>query len=149
MEVWGNYELSVGDMEHGWISANPNGDVLKPDFQERVHGDGISGQRIWIIGANKPRVNLAGTYWCKVVADRGAFCTLRREIHQGSALPKLLANIRAEPRDTPPLSNEDKDIVKQLVKRHGFNASQALDVRQVLDESCITALTGSVGKGKS
>ena len=61
----------------------------------------------------------------------------------------MLANIRAEPRDTPPLSNEDQEMLKHLVQRHGLNHSQALAVRQVLDESCITALTGGVGTGKS
>ena len=107
MEAWGNYELSDGDMVHGWIAANRNWDALKPDFLARVHGDGISRQRVWISCANKPRANLTRTYWCKVVPDTSAFRTLRREIQHGSAWPKLLANIRAEPRDRPPLSNED------------------------------------------
>ena len=149
MEVRGNYELSDGDMVHGWIAANRNWDASKPDFQARVRGDGISGQHVWISCANKPRANLTGTYWCKVVPDTGAFRTLRREIQHGSAWPKLLANIRAGPKDTPPLSNEDQDILKHLVKHHAVNPSQALAVRQVLDESCITALTGGAGTGKS
>ena len=42
-----------------------------------------------------------------------------------------------------------QDILKHLVKQHGLNPSQALAVRQVLDESCITALTGGAGTGKS
>ena len=121
MEFWGNYELSDGDMVHGWISANPNWDALKPEFQARLHGDGISGQRVWISCANKPCANRTGTYWCKVVPDTGVFRTLRRENQQGSAWPKLLANILAEPRDTPPLSNQDHDILKHLVKRHALN----------------------------
>ena len=50
---------------------------------------------------------------------------------------------------TPPLSNEDHYIMKYLVKQHAPNRSQALAVRQVLDESCITALTGGAGTGKS
>ena len=57
--------------------------------------------------------------------------------------------MRAEPRDTPPLSTEDQDILKHLVKQHGLNPSQALAVRQVLDESCITALTAGAGTGKA
>ena len=57
--------------------------------------------------------------------------------------------MRAEPWDTPPLSNEDQDILKHLVKQHALNPSQALAVRQVLDESCITTLTGGAGTGKS
>ena len=83
MEVWGNYELSDGDMVHGWISANPKWDALKPGFQARPHGDGISRQRVWISCANKQRANLTDTYWCKVVPDPGALRTLRREIQQG------------------------------------------------------------------
>ena len=39
--------------------------------------------------------------------------------------------------------------MKHLVKRHALNPSPALAVRQVLDESCITALTGGAGTGKS
>ena len=61
----------------------------------------------------------------------------------------MLANIRAEPRDAPSLSNEDQEILKHLVQRHGLNPPQALDVRQVPDESCITTLTGSAGAEKS
>ena len=61
MEAWGNYELSDGDMVHGWIAANRNWDPSKQDFQARVHGDGISGDRVWISCANKPRANLTGT----------------------------------------------------------------------------------------
>ena len=149
MEAWGNYELSDGDMVHASIAANRTWDPSKPDFQARVHGDGISGDRVWIWCANKPRASLTGTYWCKVVPYTAAFRTLRREIQHGLAWPKLLANIWAEPRDAPPLSNEDQDIRKHLVQRHALNSSQALALRQVLDESCITALTGGVGTGKS
>ena len=114
-----------------------------------MHGDGISGQRVWISCANKPRARLIGNYWCKVLPDKGAFRTLRREIQQGAAWPKVLANMRAEPKDTPPLSNEDHDILKHLIKQHALNPSHAFAVRQVLDESCITALTGGAGTGKS
>ena len=74
---------------------------------------------------------------------------MRREIQHELAWPKLLANIRAEPRDAPPSSNEDQDILKHLVECHALNPSQALAVRRVLDESCITALTGGAGTGKS
>ena len=136
-------------MVRGWISANPNWDKHKPDFEARVHGDGISGQRGWISCANKPHANLIGNYWCKVVPNTGAFRTLRKEIQRGAAWPKLLANMRAEPRDAPPLSNEDQDILKHLVKPHALNPSQALAVRQELDESCLTALTRGAGTGKS
>ena len=73
------------------------------------------------------------------------FAPLRREIEQGAPWPKLLANMRAEPRDTPPL----QDILKHLVKQHALNFSQGFAVRHVLDESCITALTGGARTGKS
>ena len=50
----------------------------------------------------------------------------------------------------PPLmSNKDQEILKEPVQRPALNPSQALAVRQVLDESCITALTGGAGRGKS
>ena len=111
MEVWGNYELSDGDMVHGWIAANRNWDAGKPNFEARVHGDGISGDRVWISCANKPRAKLTATYWCKVVPHTAAFRILRKEIQQGLAWPKMLANIRAEPRDSPPLSNKDQEIL--------------------------------------
>ena len=149
MKVWCNYELSDGDMMHGWIAANCNWDASKPDFQARMHGDGISGDRVWISCANKPRANLTSIYWCKLVRDTTAFRTLRKEIEQGLAWPKMLANFWAEPRDAPLLSNEDPEILKYLVQRHGLNASQTLAVRHVRDESCITALTGGAGTGKS
>ena len=32
MEGWGNYELSDGDMVHGWIAADRTWDASKPDF---------------------------------------------------------------------------------------------------------------------
>ena len=41
MEVWGNYELNDGDMVHGWVADNHKWDAFKPDFEARVHGDGI------------------------------------------------------------------------------------------------------------
>ena len=63
--------------------------------------------------------------------------------------PKLLANIHAEPRVAPPLSNKDREILKHLVQCHALNPSKELAVRQVLDESFITALIGGAGTGKS
>ena len=105
MQVWGNYELSDGDMVHGSVTANNNRDASKDDFEARVHGDGISGDRVWISSANTPPANLTVTYWCKVVCDTAALRTLRKEIQQGLAWPKMLPNIRAKPRDAPPLSN--------------------------------------------
>ena len=87
MEVWGNYELSDGDMVHGLIAANRNTDASKPDFDARVHGDGISLDCVLISCANKPRANVTSTYTCKVVPDTAAFRTLRKEIEQGFVWP--------------------------------------------------------------
>ena len=84
-----------------------------------------------------------------VLPDTAAFRTLRKEIQQGLAWPKMMANTRVEPRDAPLLSNEDPEILKHLVQRHGLNASQAVVVRQVLDESCIIVLIGGAGTRKS
>ena len=134
MEVWGNYELGDGDMVHGWVADRP-WDASRPNFEARVHGDGISGDYVGISSANKPRADLNAEYWCQVVPDTAAFRNLRDEIQQGLAWPKMLANIRVEPRDLPPLSNQDQEILQYVVRRHCQNPSQALAVRHVLDES--------------
>ena len=86
-----------------WCTAGPPRDAWRQDFEARVHGDGISGDYVWISSTNKPRANLNARCWCQVVPDTAAFCNLRNEIQQGLAWPKLLANIRAEPRNRPPL----------------------------------------------
>ena len=114
MEVWGNYELGDGDMVHGWVADRPWG-ASRPDFETRVHGDGISGDHVWMSSANKSRADLNGKYWCQVVLDTAAFRNLRNEIQQGLAWCKMLANIRAKPRDLPPLSNQDQEILQYLV----------------------------------
>ena len=62
MELWGNYGLSDGGMVHGWIAANRSWDASKPNFEARVHGDGIPGNRVWSSCANKPCANLNATY---------------------------------------------------------------------------------------
>ena len=148
MEVWGKYELGDGDMLHGGVADRPS-DASRPDFEARVHGDGISGDYVLISSANTPRAVLNVKYWYQVVRNTAAFRNLRNEILQGFAWPKMLANIRAESRDLPPLSNQDKEILQYLVKHHYLNPSQASAVRQVLEESCITAVTGGAGTGKS
>ena len=51
--------------------------------------------------------------------------------------------------DLPRLSNKDHKILHYVIKRQCLNPSHALAVRQVLDESYITALTGGAGTGKS
>ena len=148
MEVWGNYELSDGDMLHGWIVANRSWNASKPDFEARVHGDGMLGDHVSISCTNKPRANATATYWCKVVPDTAAFRTLRKEIQERLAWPKMLAKIRAEVRDVPPLSNEDHEILKHLVQRLCLNPSHVFAMHQILDKSCITALIRGAGTGK-
>ena len=102
LEVWGNYKLGDVDMVHAWV-AGKAWDAWKPDYEASVHGDGISGDKAWTNVANRPRDNLKGKCWCKSVPDTADYRNLRGEIQQGAAWPKLLANIRAEPRDLPPL----------------------------------------------
>ena len=97
-EVWGNYELYDGDMVHGGV-AGKRRDARKPDFEARVRGDGIFGDNVWISVANRPKSDLKGSYWCKVVRNSAAYHNMRTEIQQGAAGCKLPANIRAEPRD--------------------------------------------------
>ena len=53
--------------------ATPSGINTSRTSRRGGHGDGISGQRVWISCANKPRTNLTSNYWCKVVPDTGAF----------------------------------------------------------------------------
>ena len=98
--------------------------------------------------ANKPRAYLNAKYWCQVIPDTVDFRNLRNEIRQGLAWSKKVANIRAQPRDPPPLSNQDQEIFQHLVKRHCLNPSQVFAVCQILDKSCITALTEGAGIGK-
>ena len=124
-EVWGSYDLVDGDMVQDWV-ANRRWDASRPYFEARVHG---AGDYVWITSANMPRGNPNARYWCHVVPDTAAFHNLRNEIQQGLAWPKMLANIQAEPRDVPPLSNEDQESLQYLVKRHRLNPSQALAVR--------------------
>ena len=134
-------------MVHDWVGGVPS-DAWRPDIQARVHGDGICVDYVWIISAKTPRANLNATYWCEVFPDTADFRNLRNDIQQGLARTKMLASIRAEPRDLPPLANQHQEI-HYLIKRHCLNPSQALALRQVLDESCIRILTAGAGTGKS
>ena len=43
----------------------------------------------------------------------------------------------------------ERHVLKHLVQCHALNPSHALAVRQVLNESCIAALTGGARRGKS
>ena len=132
--MWGNCELIDGDMVHGWVAGEP-WDAWKLDFEARVHGDGIFGDSVWISVANRPKGDLNSKYWCTAVPDSAAYRNLRTKIKQGSTWSKFVANIRAEPKDLPPLSDHDQQILRHLVKRHCLSPSHALAVRQVLDES--------------
>ena len=148
LEVWGNCELGDGKMVHGLVADAP-WDASKPDLEARVHGDGIPIDYVWISSANKPRGSFKGKYWCHVVPDTAAYRNLRNQNQHGLVWLKLLANIRAESRDPPPLSNQDRETSRCVIEHQCPNPSQALAVRRVLDESCITTLSGGAGTGKS
>ena len=113
-----------------------------------MHGDGICGESACISARNKYSCHLKGKY-CMVVPDSNTYRNMHNEIHKGAAWSKLLGNIRAEPKEPPPLLDRDQRILHHMVQRHCLKPSQALVVCHVLDEPCITALTGGAGTGKS
>ena len=86
LEVSGNYELSDGDMVHGWQINDSSWDWRKPHFEAKVHGDGMSGDHVWISAGAKPRGPMEGTYWCMVVLDSNAYRNMWNEIHKGEAV---------------------------------------------------------------
>ena len=55
VEVWVNFELSDGDMVQGWHTSDNKWEWRKPNFEAKVHGDGIFGDDVWITIGNKPR----------------------------------------------------------------------------------------------
>ena len=55
-----------------------------------------------------------------------------------------------EPHLAASLPAEDQQILRQLVVHHNLNPSQALGVRQCVDEGAIvSSMTGGAGTGKS
>ena len=55
MEAWSNYNASDGDMVHGWRCKNRR--PLEA-FEERLHGDGIFGEKLWMSETNKMQTPL-------------------------------------------------------------------------------------------
>ena len=62
----------------------------------------------------------------------------------------MLNATRQEPRLSNSLPAEDQQILRHLVEHHNLNPSQALAVRQCLDEGAVvSSMTGGAGTGKS
>ena len=154
LEVWGNYELTDGDLIHGWEMKRADVDTLdvapNPDWIGKVQGDGTSGDMVTIVCANKPPILHMRRWWCCVLPDEAAFRSLREEIRTGVALNTLLNATRQELRLSNSLPAEDQQILRHLVEHHNLNPSQALAVRQCLDEGAVvSSMTGGAGTGKS
>ena len=75
VEVWGNCGLGDVDMVHTWYMLG--GEKLKndekPNFEAKVHGDGMVVDHLWIRAANRPHTNQNGNCWCMVVVDEHAY----------------------------------------------------------------------------
>ena len=153
IEVWGNYDLTDGDLIHGWDMkrADIDGDVAPyPDWIGKVHGIGTSGDMVTIVCANKAPIPYLHKWWCCVLPDEVAFWSLREEIRTGQAWNALLNATRQEPHLAASLPTKDQQILRHLVAHHSLNPSQALAVRQCLDEGAIvSSMTGGAGRGKS
>ena len=153
IEVWGNYDLTDGDLIHGWDMkrADIGGDVAPyTDLIGKVHGDGTSGDMVTIVCANKLPIMYLHNWWCCVLPDDAAFRSLREEIRTGQASNALLNATRQEPHLAASLPVEDQQILRHLVAHHNLNPSQALAFRQFLDEGAIvSSMTGGAGTGKS
>ena len=154
LEVWGNYELTDGDLIHGWDMKRSDVATLdvapNPDWIGKVQGDGTSGDMVTIVSANKPPILYTRKWWCCVLPDEAAFRSLRDEIRTGEAWNALLNATRQEPRLSNSLPAEDQHILRHLVEHHNLNPSQALAVRQCLDEGAVvSSMTGGAGTGKS
>ena len=153
IEVWGNYDLTDGDLIHGWDMkrADIGGDVAPyPDLIGKVHGDGTSGDMVTIVCANKPPILYIHKWWCCVLPDEAAFRSLREEIRTWQAWNVLLNATRQEPHLAANLPAEDQQILRHLVAHHNLNPSQALAVWQCLDEGAIvSSMTGGASTGKS
>ena len=154
LEVWGNYELTDGDLIHGWDMRRADVDTLdvapNPDWIGKVQGDGTSGDMVSIVCANKPPILHIRRWWCCVLPDEAAIRSLREEIWTGEAWNALLNATRQEPRLSNSLPAEDQQILRYLVEHHNLNPSQALAVRPCLDEGAVvSSMTGGAGTGKS
>ena len=153
IEVWGNYDLTNEDLIHGWdMKRSPiDSDVAPyPERIGKVHGDGASDYVVTIVCANKPPILHLHKWWCCVLRDEAAFRSLREEIRTGKAWYALLNANRQEPHLATTLLAEDPQILRHLVADHNLNPSQALAVRQCLDEGAIVlSMTDGAGTGNS
>ena len=152
--VWGNYELTAGDLIHGWDMRRADVDTLdvapNPDWIGKVQGDGTSGDMVTIVCANKPPILHIRRWWCCVLPDEAAFRSLREEIRTGEAWNALLNATRQEPRLSNSLPAKEQQILRHLLEHHNVNPSQALAVRQCLDEGAVvSSMTRGAGTGKS
>ena len=115
-----------------------------------MHGDGTSGDVVTIVCGNKPPIVYDHKWWCCVLPDEAAFRSLREEIRTGKAWNALLNAKGQEPHLAASLRAEDQQILRHLVAHHNLNPSQALAVRQCLDEGAIvSSMTGGAGTRKS
>ena len=153
IEVWHNYHLTDGDLIHGChMDRRDLGDDIAPapDFIGKVHGDGPSGDMVTIVCSNKPPIVPKHKYWCCLLPDEAAFRSLREAIRTGKAWNALLNATRQESHVAASLPAEDSQILRHLVAHHNLNPSQALAVRQCLDEGTIvSSMTRGAVTGKS
>ena len=152
LELWGNYELTDGDLIHGWDMKRADVDTVdvapNPDWIGKVHGDGTSGDMVTIVCANKSPVLHIRRWWCRVLPDEAAFRSLREEIRTGETWNALLNATRQEPQLSASLLDEDQQIVRHLVEHYNVNPSQALAVRQCLDEGAVvSSMAGGAARG--
>ena len=78
IEIWGNYDLTDGDLIHGWDMAPSDlgGDIAPyPDFIGNVHGDGTCG-RLHPYNA----ITLLATQHSKVTSNLISSCTLDHQM---------------------------------------------------------------------
>ena len=87
-EVWGNYDVTDGDLIHGWDMkrSDIDGNIAPyPDFIGKVHGHGTSGDMVTIVCANKPPIVYDHKWSCCVLPDEAAFRSVCEEIRTGKA----------------------------------------------------------------
>ena len=153
IEVWGNYDLTDGDLIHGWDMKRSgiNGNIAPyPDWIGKVHGNGTSGDVVTIGCGHKPPIVYDHKWWYYVLPDEAAFRSLCEEIWTGKAWNALLNPTRQEPHLAASLPADDQQILRHLVAHLNLNPSQALAFRQSLDEGAIvSSMIGGAGTGKS
>ena len=82
--------------------------------------------------------------------SKSTFWSLRQEIGPGKTWNALFKASRQEPGGVGRGPAENQQFLRHLVAHHTLHPSQALAVRQCLDEgSVVSAMTGGAGIGKS